>query len=60
MSFKDTGGGFKISERKIRECMNPACKKKFLSFHNGHRHCKKCSHREDNTGHFGDPHKVRL
>ena len=55
LAFRKINVGF-----KIRECMNTECKKKFLSTHAGHRHCKVCSRREDNTGHFGDPHKVHI
>lgn len=45
---------------KMRECMNPECKKKFLSAHAGHRHCNKCRQREDHVGAFGDTHKVHI
>lgn len=60
MSVKQNNDGFKVNESKIRDCINSTCKKKFLSLHNGHRQCKACERREDNTGNFGEVHKVHI
>lgn len=47
------------SEFKIRPCLNPECKKKFLSTHTGNRFCEACRKRQDN-GAYSEPHRVYI
>lgn len=44
---------------KMRRCMNPACRKQFLSDHNGIRFCNKCKSQLCNH-YFDEPHRVYL
>lgn len=43
---------------KMRVCMNPECKKRFLSDHVGVRFCNKC--RGNLQSYYDDPHRVYL
>lgn len=43
---------------KMRECMNPSCKKKFLSSGAHHRLCENCRKKE--TSPFDDTHTVYI
>lgn len=54
-----TGGKNKNVTFKMRECLNPECKKRFLSEHSGVRFCTRCKSGLSEN-YYDIPHRVYI